>query len=301
MTEASEADARLGARTIAELPTPLYYQIQLVLRERIDQGYYIREGMLPSEVELSREFGVSRITVARAINELALLGLVERRRGAGTRIVPRDMAAAVPGDIDGLLENLTDMGNRTQVKVLEFGYTLPMPDVQAELQVGATELVQRAVRVRSYKRAPFSYLTSYVPGHIGQSFGEADMAVHSLLSLLERNGVKVGSARQAFGAVLADPKTGQALDVPVGTPLLSIKRTVCDREGHPVEYIRILYRTDRYQYRMTMEREKAGANPIWSTAPATRRASAKPVTASVKPPARGNGKAARGPAVRSSR
>ncbi|MDX2201265.1 MAG: GntR family transcriptional regulator [Hyphomicrobiaceae bacterium] len=277
MTGTREAEARPG-RSQPELPTPLYYQVQLVLRERIDQGYYGRDGMLPSELELGREFGVSRITMSRAINELALLGLVERKRGAGTRIVPREVSAAIPGDIDGLLENLTDMGNRTQVEVLEFGFVLPMLDVQTELQVGANELVQRAVRVRSYKGAPFSHLTSFVPGHIGRKFGKADMAVNSLLSLLEKTGVKVGSARQTFSAVLADPKTGGALDVPVGTPLLSIRRTVCDRDGNPVEYIRILYRTDRYQYRMTMERGKGGADPVWSTkkrrerkAPALRR------------------------------
>jgi GntR family transcriptional regulator len=264
MNDASQAEPRT-MRSLPDLPTPLYHQIQLVIRERIDQGYYGREGMLPSEMDLSREFKVSRITVARAINDLAALGLVERKRGAGTRIVPREMPPAVPANIDGLLENLTDMGNRTQVTVLEFGFVLPTHDVQTELEVGANELVQRAVRVRSYNGAPFSYLTSFVPGHIGRNFDESDMAVNSLLSLLEKNGVKVGSARQAFSAVLADPKMAQALDVPVGTPLLAISRTVCDREERPVEYIRILYRTDRYQYRMTMERDKGSADPIWST------------------------------------
>lgn len=264
MNDASQAEPRT-MRSLPDLPTPLYHQIQLVIRERIDQGYYGREGMLPSEMDLSREFKVSRITVARAINDLAALGLVERKRGAGTRIVPREMPPAVPANIDGLLENLTDMGNRTQVTVLEFGFVLPTHDVQTELEVGANELVQRAVRVRSYNGAPFSYLTSFVPGHIGRNFDQSDMAVNSLLSLLEKNGVKVGSARQAFSAVLADPKMAQALDVPVGTPLLAISRTVCDREERPVEYIRILYRTDRYQYRMTMERDKGSADPIWST------------------------------------
>lgn len=264
MNDASQAGPR-AMRSLPDLPTPLYHQIQLVIRERIEQGYYGREGMLPSEMDLSREFKVSRITVARAINELAALGLVERKRGAGTRIVPREIPPAVPANIDGLLESLTSMGNSTQVTVLEFGFVLPAYDVQTELEVGANELVQRAVRVRSYNGAPFSYLTSFVPGHIGHNFDESDMAVNSLLSLLEKNGVKVGSARQAFSAVLADPKMAHALDVPVGTPLLAISRTVCDRDERPVEYIRILYRTDRYQYRMTMERDKGSADPIWST------------------------------------
>ena len=263
MKNAPETGMSAG-RPMPDLPTPLYHQIQLVLNERIEQGYYGRDGFLPSEMDLSREFNVSRITVARAINELAQLGLVERRRGAGTRIIPRELPPPMPANIDGLLESLADMGKSTQAKVLEFGFVLPTHDVQAELEVGANELVQRAVRVRSYNGVPFSYLTSFVPGHIGRNFGEEDMAVNSLLSLLEKNGVRVGSARQAFSAVLADPRTGQALDVPVGTPLLAINRTVCDREGNPVEYIKILYRTDRYQYRMNLEREKGTENG-WAT------------------------------------
>ncbi|WJH38152.1 UTRA domain-containing protein (plasmid) [Aliirhizobium terrae] len=124
------------------------------------------------------------------------------------------------------------------------------------MQVGSTELVQRAVRVRSYNGEPFSYLVSFVPGHIGRNFTEEDMNSGSLMGLLEKNGIRIGSAQQAFSASLADPKIAQALGVQVGTPLLAIARTVFDTTGKPVEFIRILYRTDRYQYRMTMERNK---------------------------------------------
>ncbi|NSY18447.1 GntR family transcriptional regulator [Neorhizobium sp. AL 9.2.2] len=253
------ADSPL-VRSAGEIPTPLYHQVHLVLRERIEQGYYGPNGMLPAEMELAREFDVSRITVARAINELAQQGFVERRRGAGTRIVTRDLPPPVPANIDGLLENLADMGNRTKAKVLEFGFVLPPLEARQELQVGPNELVQRAVRVRSHNGEPFSYLTSFVPGYIGQHLSEEDMNAGSLMSLFERHGIKIGSARQSFSAALADPKIGQALAVPVGTPLLAITRTVLDIEERGVEYIRILYRTDRYQYRMTMERDKQGSS-----------------------------------------
>lgn len=56
--------------------------------------------------------------------------------------------------------------------------------------------------MRKHNGAAFSYLTGFVPGPIGQTFGESDMAVNSLLGLFEKNGVRIGSARQAFSAVL---------------------------------------------------------------------------------------------------
>jgi len=243
---------------------PLYHQVQLVLRERIEQGFYGRDGALPSELELCREFDVSRITVGRAINELAAEGLVRRRRGTGTRVVPRDIPSPVSGDIDNLMESIAALGKSTDVEVLEFGFVLPSHDVQTELQVGPDDRVQRAVRVRSNGGRPFSFLTSFIPGCIGEAFGEDDLAVTSLMSLLERNGVTIGSADQSFGAALADPQVAAALDVPVGSPLLALTRTLSDRDGKPVEYLRGLYRPDRFQYRMKMERVKEGANR-WST------------------------------------
>lgn len=246
-----------------KLPTPLYHQILLVLRERVEQGYYSEDGLLPSEQELSREFGVSRITVSRSIRELAEAGLVERRRGAGTRVVQQPVSRAVTGSIDGFLENLSDLGKRTQVKVLEFGFVKPSAEVQRELQVSVREVVQRAVRVRSYQGRPFSYLTSFVPGDIGSQFSRADMEVHSLLSLLEKTGYRIGSAQQSFGAVLADPTTGPALEVAIGAPLLSIQRTVSDISERPVEFIRILYRPDRYKYLMQLDKQKKGKPRLW--------------------------------------
>lgn len=255
-----------AAQALPDSPMPLYHQILLVLRERIEHGYYGRGGLLPSELEVSREFRVARVTAARAMNELASLGLVERRRGAGTRIVPQQVPAPVIATIDDFVENLTEMGKRTQVRVLEFGFVLPGKEVQAELAIGPDDLVQRAVRVRSYEGRPFSHLTTFIPGSIGRKFDEKDLATHSLISLLEQGGVEVGSARQTFGAVLADPQIGAALEVPVGSPLLSVLRTVSDRDDRPVEFIRILYRPDRYQYRMAMDRRLKGSSKIWSIA-----------------------------------
>ena len=68
----------------AGLPTPLYHQIYLILRDRIRAGVLARNALLPGEQELGRLFNVSRITVKRALNELAADGLISRHRGRGS-------------------------------------------------------------------------------------------------------------------------------------------------------------------------------------------------------------------------
>ncbi len=246
------------------LPTPLYHQIYFLLREQILGGVYGDNELVPTEHELTRRFGVSRITAKRALDELASEGLVVRRRGKGTTVASRVPAPAVNANISGLLENLLMMGLKTKVEIIDFAYVPASDDVARALDVGAGEEVQRAVRVRSIDGAPLSYTTSYVPAALGRTYGRKDLATKPLLELLEHAGVLIGSADQTIGAVLADSMVAPLLGVRIGAPLLSVTRTVIDQHGRPVEYIAILYRPDRYQYRMKLARVQGAATKLWS-------------------------------------
>jgi GntR family transcriptional regulator len=78
----------------AALPLPKYHQIYLVLREQLHEGRFNLG--LPGELALMRQFGVARVTVRRALQELAGEGLIARERGRGTRPLPRRKAAERP-------------------------------------------------------------------------------------------------------------------------------------------------------------------------------------------------------------
>lgn len=248
------------------LPTPLYHQVYLVLRNKILSGELAFGSKLLGEQETSELFGVSRITAKRALNELADDGLVKRERGRGTRVIFSAPAPPVRASVEGLLENLLAMGLETQVRLLDFGYVHAGAEVAQALRCGDRDTVQRAVRVRCLEREPFSYLTTYVPEHIGRSYGRGDLASRPLLSLLERGGVVVGRAEQTIGATLADIKVSAALGLELGSPLLSIQRVVYDQVEAPVEFIKALYRPDRYQYRMELLRVGDERARSWSMA-----------------------------------
>ncbi|MBM3599548.1 MAG: GntR family transcriptional regulator [Alphaproteobacteria bacterium] len=247
------------------MPTPLYHQIYVLLREQILGGVYADNDLVPTEQELTRRFGVSRITAKRALDELAAEGLVIRRRGQGTTVASRLSVPALNANISGLLENLLMMGLKTKVRIVDFAYVPASEDVARALALEVGAEVQRAVRVRSLDGAPLSFTTSYVPGALGLTFGRKDLATKPLLELLERAGVLIGSADQLIGAVLADSTVAPRLGVRVGSPLLSVTRTVFDQHARPVEYIAILYRPDRYQYRMKLARVQGPATKLWST------------------------------------
>ncbi len=248
------------------IPTPLYHQIYLILRERIVSGAYDSATRLPTEFELVRDYSVSRITAKRALDELAADGLVVRRRGRGTSIVDRVAAEPVEANLSGLIENLLVVGLETKVDILDFGYIAAPPPVRAALKLSAGAQVQRAVRVRRYRGVPLSYSTSWVPDDLGRAYTARDLARKPLLALLEKAGCLIGSADQTVSAVLAEPGVARALDVPVGSPLLSVLRTVFDQRGRAVEHIAILYRPDRYQYRTKLARVRGPATRMWSHA-----------------------------------
>lgn len=248
----------------SRLPTPLYHQIYVLLREQILGGVYADKQLVPTEHELTRRFGVSRITAKRALDELASEGLVVRRRGKGTTVASRVAVPPLTANISGLLENLLMMGLKTKVEIIDFAYVPASDEVSQALAIKPGEEVQRAVRARLLDGAPLSFTTSYVPAALGRTYGRKDLATKPLLELLERAGVLIGSADQSIGAVLADSLVAPRLGVQVGSPLLSVTRTVHDQHGRPVEYIAILYRPDRYQYRMKLNRVQGKATKLWS-------------------------------------
>ena len=243
-----------GQRVDERLPTPLYHQIYMILRNKILNREFVEGDLLPSEVETSRTYDVSRITAKRALNDLAEEGLVVRERGRGTRVIHRGVLPPLKANVEGMLENIMSMGLETEVSLLSFDYVHPSAAVASALACSTEDIVQRAVRVRYLEDAPFSYLTTYVPEAVGSGYSREDLASTPLLSLLERGGVQVTRADQTLTATAADAEVASLLDVELTAPLLRIQRIVYDQQARPVEFITGLYRPDRYQYRMNLSR-----------------------------------------------
>ena len=248
-------------------------QVYLVLRDSILSGAVGLGAKLPTENKLAEFHGVSRVTVRRALGELARERLIERRRSAGTRVIYRPAPAPITADISGVLANLADMGRRTAVKLLAFDY-VPAEGAAAEaLSAAPDTLLQRSVRVRSVDGLPFSYLTTHVPEAISVTFTREELASRPLLELFERAGVQVDHARQRISAGLATPDVAEALGLHTGSPLIELVRVVYDRAGRGVEHLHALYRPDRYAFEIELVRSGSADTKAW--APVVRRANGK--------------------------
>lgn len=247
------------------LPIPKYHQIYLVLREQLEEGRYA-DGV-PGELQLTRSFGVARVTVRRALERLVADGLIARVPGRGTVALrpapPQDAGEAAPARMPELLQNIVDLGLATSVHVHECGQ-LPAPaSVAGPLDLAPGAPVQKAVRVRSTPAGPVSHITTWVPAALAQAFGRRELALKPLLILLEESGVRIGSATQSISARLADAEVARRLQVDVGAALLAVSRLVRDEHERPVQWLQGLYRPDRYQYRMQLSRVGEVDAKVW--------------------------------------
>lgn len=246
------------------LPLPKYHRIYLVLREQLAEGRFAAG--LPGELALMAQFGVARVTIRRALEQLSADGLISREPGRGTRPVELPPAGATAGrraHLTGLLENLVSMGLKTSVKVLEVRGISASEAVANALEVEVGSEVQKAVRVRGTREGPLSHITTYVPQLLAKSFGRRELARKPILLLLEESGVKVGRAHQTISARLADATAAQHLDVSVGTALLAVQRLIYDENEKPVQWLHGLYRPDRYEYHMELSRVGRIDAKVW--------------------------------------
>jgi GntR family transcriptional regulator len=239
-------------------------RIYLLLRDEIANGRYADSMLLPGEQRLADSFGVSRVTIRRALKALSCDGLVERRAGSGTRVTPAVVEAGpIAGDVANLLPQLVEMGRTTTARLLSFSYGPAPGSVRRALHLDEGAKVQTATRVRLIDARPFSHLTTYVPEDIAISYSEDDLAKTPLFQLLERSGVQIDEAQQSVSATLAAPDVAEALEISVGSALMSLRRVTRDSSGRGIEYLSALYRPDLFHLDMTLSRVGSQNNRHW--------------------------------------
>jgi GntR family transcriptional regulator len=238
---------------------PLYYQLENVLREKISSGTFQAGDRLPTEIELIKQFGVSRITVRQALQALDEDGLIERQQGRGTFVSNRkSRKSRFTGTIHltGSLDELIAMGMDTPVKVLEMNLVEADQHEAELLQLPVGTRIYRLKRLRLNDGKPFGLIFNYLPEAIGAKLTMEELSSGALLHTMETKlGLNLDNAMQEIHAELADPYVAKLLNIRVGTALLSIERTVYTDKNRPVEYVHTLYRSDLYGYSVRLIRD----------------------------------------------
>jgi GntR family transcriptional regulator len=239
---------------------PLYYQLENVLREKITSGVYADGERIPTEIELIKQYKVSRITVRQALAALADDGLIERKQGRGTFVSERKSKKRRFTEtihLTGSLDELIEMGIDTPVKVLEMNRVEADTHEAELLKIKTGTPIYRLKRLRMVENKPYSLILNYLPEEIGSGLTMAELSTGAVLHTMETKlGLKLAYAVQEIKAELADPYVADLLDIRVGSALLSIERTVYSDKEIPVEYVHTLYRSDLYGYSIKLVRDE---------------------------------------------
>lgn len=231
---------------------PLYYQMQMQLEQKIRLGQFAVHDSLPGEAELSRIFGVSRMTSRQALQGLTTDGFAYRERGRGTFVC----AAKVEKHIAHLLGFSAEMrllGLKATTKVLAMATVPATAQVAASLEVAPQSMMMRLHRLRLADGEPIAIEQVWIPLERFPRIEKINFARMSLYETLkERYGVTIGSANETIEARCATKDEAALLLIAVKSSLLLVSRTLLDAEGRPVELAHSMYRGDRYRAVLTI-------------------------------------------------
>jgi GntR family transcriptional regulator len=205
------------------------------LRARIAAREIGPRGALPSELDLAREYGTSRVTVRRALDQLRREGLVTSRRGAGW-FVAVDPVRQPLGRVTTVEAALEAAGARPERRVLGFRFVTAPAAVVNALRIADHDEVLQVERVNLADDDPFALVTVWVRGDLGADVSRADVERSPFYDLLPLRGLELGTAHQIITAEIADATTAAHLACEVGDPLLVVRRTTHDAAGAPVLY-----------------------------------------------------------------
>lgn len=246
------------SRDVAARVSPLYHQVYVLLRQELTEGNLDPRTPLPSEPDLARGYGVSRVTVRRTLERLEADGLIRRVRGVGTFPAARPTEGGLT-NISGLLENLISYEQSTTALNLEWGAAAARPDA-----VGIAGPLLRIVRLRSFQGRPISLTTIHVPRAFGRFLRKRDAADAPIIRLVEQAGIIAERAEQVITAVPAHALAAAKLGVAEGAPLIAMRRLMVDAARAPILHQESLYAPDRFEYRMSLTRTSVGPSARWT-------------------------------------
>ncbi len=237
-------------------PFPKYLQVRQALERRMASEYELGQ-QIPTEQTLCQEFGVSRETVREALRGLEHDGIIERHRPKGTFYV-RPPALSAPEKLTGLIEDLTSLKLNTHARVLEAGPVKAQPETQ--MVDGNAQEVFRISRLRYFDDQPLVVHEAYLPMAIGHRVAALPLGTTAISHQLNELGISHTEESQQIEAMVADTGLAQLLCIPIGAPVLLIRRLLQLTQGMGMVLFNSYYRADRYRYTLSLA-HPAGAKP----------------------------------------
>lgn len=252
---------------------PLYAQIRDALALEVRAGRLAKGAYLPSEEQLSKTFGVSRMTVRQALKELADLGVIQGVHGVGTMVVEPTLVRELEANIvTGLYDDMARHGKHVRSRVLVNKAEEANGVIADLLAIEEGQPVRHIKRVRYVDDSPFSIQNSYLPHDVVPTVPSEPLEQGSLYHYLhDELGLRLTSGETRILAKRATKLEADFLELPRGSPLLFAKKLTRCRIGadgeRPVEFVSMVYAPHLYEFHVSSRAQ--GARAVGTFTPAS--------------------------------
>ncbi len=228
---------------------PKYFQLASILRQKIEDGEWAPRSAIPSERQLEGLYHLSRTTIREAIDHLVQQGYLYREHGRGTFVSPQKLQKGWM-ELTSFSEDLIKRGMQPGQIILNLETLVPSPKILQRLELAPGSPVTRIERVRLGNDKPIGLQTSYLALPDGQTITYEELensgSLYRILS--ERFHLYPTEADETLEVTVASPEEARLLEVTAGAPLLLSERVMFSQERRPIEFVKILYRGDKYRY-----------------------------------------------------
>lgn len=233
-----------------DIKSPRYMQVYSSIYQWIAQGHYAPGACLETESRLCEMFGVSRVTVRKAIELLAREGLVHSLQGKGTFVSMGRSDLPVRADMDQRIARAKQLARSSKIADIRIEHAVPPADVLTDLNLEADTEVLFASYVRVMKKLRIGYIESRIPLELNITLEPQDFSDNTMLTIMEAKGVALSGIDHLIGATLADNRLARILKIQIGAPLVRIKMIMLDTQHRPVDHVLAFFRADHYEHHM---------------------------------------------------
>lgn len=239
-----------------EIPVPLYYQLKEILLEYIREHPKDLEEPLPTELELSSHFNISRPTVRQALNELVFEGYLYRTKGKGTFISKPKIKQDFLLTLDSFNNEMRKKGFTPSTKLIESKIIKSDEKVSKALDLTVGSNVLELRRIRFTDQEPIVVVVTYIPFQKCPGLIEKNLENDSLYEILEKEyGLIISRAVRNLESVAAGQYEAQLLGIKKGAPIQFFESITYLIDGAPIEYSLAKYRGDRNKFTFELRRD----------------------------------------------
>ena len=235
----------------------LYESVLKSMRKNIEDGVWPRGEMIPREVDLCEQYGVSRSTIRMAMIRLVNEGLMTRVKGVGTFVTTGEHMKSTTLFMTSFARELEMQGKHVCTELLTFCTIPAVPEANAALKLPQDARLLKLVRLRypqeEFDKGPIVLTTSYFDAKYHAGFQNCDWEKESMYHILESLGIVRRSFTKVISAQQLTERECRMMGVSAQCLAISVSSLALDQNGHELEYTVSLYPIEKNRFEIRVD------------------------------------------------